>query len=75
MDTAERQGGAGLTVDGLEVERGGRRVISGLSFQVEPGRALLLTGPNGAGKTTLIRALAGLLPVLGGRIELATKQK
>ena len=70
MDTAEQQGGAGLAVRGLDVERGGRRVISGLSFQVERGRALLLTGPNGAGKTTLIRALAGLLPWAGGQVEL-----
>ena len=45
-------------------------MISNLSFDVPCGRALLLTGPNGAGKTTLIRALAGLLPVLGGEIAL-----
>lgn len=70
MDTAEQHGLAGLAVRGLDVERGGRRVISGLSFQVERGRALLLTGPNGAGKTTLIRALAGLLPWAGGQVEL-----
>jgi molybdate transport system ATP-binding protein len=29
-----------------------------------------LVGPNGAGKTTLLRALAGLLPLRAGRIEL-----
>lgn len=62
--------GGGLSVRGLIVERGGRTVISDLSFEIEPGQALLLTGPNGAGKTTLIRALAGLLPVHDGTIEL-----
>ena len=45
-------------------------MISDLSFRVDHGQALLLTGPNGAGKTTLIRALAGLLPWVGGEIEL-----
>jgi molybdate transport system ATP-binding protein len=29
-----------------------------------------LLGPNGAGKTTALRAIAGLLPVTGGRIRL-----
>ena len=70
MDRAENQGSAGLAVRGLNVERGGRLVISDLSFRVDRGQALLLTGPNGAGKTTLIRALAGLLPSVGGEIEL-----
>ncbi len=45
-------------------------MISDLSFRVNRGQALLLTGPNGAGKTTLIRALAGLLPWVGGAVEL-----
>ena len=28
-------------------------------------------GPNGSGKSTLLSALAGLIPLTGGRIELA----
>ena len=66
MNRTEDQGAGELTVRGLSVERSGRLVISDLSFDVPHGRALLLTGPNGAGKTTLIRALAGLLPAVGG---------
>lgn len=60
----------GLSVRDLSVERGGRTVIADLSFEIEPGQALLLTGPNGAGKTTLIRTLAGLLSPTGGVVAL-----
>lgn len=54
---------------GLSVERGGRTVFAGLDFQLVAGQALLVTGPNGAGKSTLLRAIAGLLPLAAGRID------
>lgn len=60
------QAGAGLVVDGLSVARGGRQVLSDVSFAVPPGRALVVTGPNGTGKSTLLRALAGLTAVAAG---------
>jgi heme exporter protein A len=59
-----------LEVSDIRVERGGRRVLDGLSFVLNPGEALVVTGPNGAGKSTLLRALAGLLPLTAGRIEI-----
>jgi molybdate transport system ATP-binding protein len=34
------------------------------------GEVVALLGPNGAGKSTVLRALAGLLPLSGGRVEL-----
>jgi heme exporter protein A len=49
---------------------GYRPVLTGVSFALAPGEALMLVGPNGAGKTTLLRVLAGLLRPGGGRIEL-----
>jgi heme exporter protein A len=59
-----------LAVEGLSVARGGRVVLSGISFAVGAGEALLLTGPNGSGKTTLLRTIAGFLRPEAGRIAI-----
>ena len=48
--------------------RGGRLVFEAVSFQLEPGEALLLRGPNGTGKSTLLRLLAGFLEPTAGRL-------
>lgn len=60
-----------IEASGLSVERGDRIVFGNLDFQLDAGEALLVTGPNGAGKSTLLRALAGLLPLAAGRIEVS----
>ena len=52
------------------MERGGRRLFAGLSFEADPGRALIVTGPNGAGKSSLLRALCGFLPLQAGGFAL-----
>jgi ABC-2 type transport system ATP-binding protein len=40
-----------------------------VSLAVAPGQLFGLVGPDGAGKTTLVRALAGLIGVDTGRVE------
>jgi molybdate transport system ATP-binding protein len=50
------------------VQRGQFRLQA--DVQVAPGQVLAVLGPNGAGKSTLLRALAGLLPLSTGRIEI-----
>ncbi len=54
----------------LRVDRGGRPVLRDLDLALHPGEALALVGPNAVGKSTLLRALAGLLPAVGGEVRL-----
>jgi len=49
-----------ISVRNLVVEYGGRRVLDGLSLDIEPGETMVLLGGSGAGKTTLMRNLLGL---------------
>ena len=58
-----------LHASGVAVDRGGTRVFSNLSFELDRGEALIVLGPNGAGKTSLLRAIAGLLPLAEGSIS------
>ncbi|HJU76880.1 MAG TPA: heme ABC exporter ATP-binding protein CcmA, partial [Sphingomicrobium sp.] len=59
----------GLSLDNIALERGERRIASGISARVAGGEALLLQGPNGSGKSTLLRVLAGLMPAAEGTIS------
>jgi len=57
-----------LHVTDLNLARAGVPVLTGVSFALQPGKALILRGPNGAGKTTLLRTIAGLQDALSGHI-------
>lgn len=59
-----------LEASHITVERGGRMILSDLSFALSGGECLLVTGRNGAGKSTLLRAIAGLLPLARGTFVL-----
>ena len=41
-----------------------------LNVEMERGEKLVLTGANGIGKTTLLKSILGLIPMLGGSVEL-----
>lgn len=58
-----------LSIRGLEVTRGGRRLVSGMSLDAHPGELIALRGPSGSGKTTILRAIAGLDAFDAGTIE------
>ena len=60
--------GLRLELDDVRLDYGGDAVVDGLDLTIEPGEILVLTGPSGCGKSTVLRAIAGLLPVSGGRV-------
>ena len=45
-------------------------VLQDISFTLEKGEAICVLGANGAGKTTLLKTLLGLLPLMGGCIDI-----
>ncbi|PUE25382.1 ABC transporter ATP-binding protein [Limnohabitans sp. JirII-29] len=59
-----------LSVRQAEVAYGGIQAVKGVSLEVRAGELVSLIGSNGAGKTTTMKAITGLLPLVGGQIEL-----
>lgn len=45
-----------------------RPLVRDLTFQAQPGKAVLIVGPSGAGKSSILRAIAGLWDIGTGSI-------
>ena len=59
-----------IDIEGLTVAYGAVTVLEDVTFSVSRGEYLAIVGPNGSGKTTLIKAMLGLLPIDGGRVQM-----
>lgn len=68
---------AGFAFADVGVERGGRRLLHGLSFALEAPGLLFLMGPGGEGKSSLLAAMAGHAPgelALRGKVTLDRRE-
>ncbi len=57
-----------LELNNIEKSFGEKKVLTGVSFKAEGGKAFGLLGRNGAGKTTSIRILMGVFPANSGEV-------
>lgn len=66
----EAEGSAMLSLKDLSVTLDdGTAVVGETEVVIQPGERLLVSGASGSGKSTLVRAIAGLWPWGGGRID------
>ncbi len=63
-----------LEADGLVKIYGRRRVVDGVSLDVNAGEIVGLLGPNGAGKTTSFKMMCGIVTPNRGRVFLQGKE-
>lgn len=59
-----------LKIENLEAAYGQIQILWDVSISVDEGEIVAMVGSNGAGKSTLLRCISGLLPPIGGKIEL-----
>ena len=64
-------GPIGWFVDGVcyRYPDGGDVIVSGLSTEIKPGTAVVLTGPSGSGKSTILGLLLGQLEPTSGTVD------
>lgn len=60
-----------LAVSNISIRYGRLTAVRNVGFTMAEGEILFITGPNGAGKSSLLRAIAGVTPPAGGRIDFA----
>jgi molybdate transport system ATP-binding protein len=59
MPSARAADSLTVTLDRIDLDRGGRAVLRDVSWRIRPGQRWLLIGGNGAGKTQLLKLVSG----------------
>jgi ABC-type branched-subunit amino acid transport system ATPase component len=66
MDSGRRE--PCLVTESVASGDGSGLIVRGVSVQAGPGEVVTIVGPNGSSKSTLLRTIAGLVPIIEGRI-------
>jgi len=59
---------AQLSCNDIQLNFGGVRALSGVSFEVRKGEIFAIIGPNGAGKSSMLNCISGVYAPQNGRI-------
>ncbi|MET0957508.1 MAG: ATP-binding cassette domain-containing protein, partial [Solirubrobacterales bacterium] len=62
------EGAPAVAVRDLRRDYNERAVLRGVTFELDPGRTLVVIGPNGAGKSTFFKLLTGQVKPTSGQI-------
>lgn len=57
-----------LSCTDIQLNFGGVRALSGVTFQVEKGEIFAIIGPNGAGKSSMLNCISGVYTPQNGKI-------
>ncbi|MCO7125372.1 ABC transporter ATP-binding protein [Sporolactobacillus shoreicorticis] len=57
-----------LTIENLNLELGGKMILTDLNLSIEKGQLISLLGPSGCGKSTLLRGISGLNSIKSGKV-------
>src|SRR6185369_15192202 len=74
MESSDRVTPLILRMRDVELRRGARLVLTGVSLEVRRGELVALMGPSGVGKTSILRAIAGLEGFQSGTVEVEDLQ-
>ncbi|MGI8406879.1 MAG: ABC-F family ATP-binding cassette domain-containing protein, partial [Thermomicrobiales bacterium] len=64
-----------VTIEGVEVDLGGQRVLNDVSLNVQHGDHVALIGPNGSGKSTLVKLIAAEIQSSRGSVRVGANVK
>src|SRR5215468_5216855 len=65
----------GVALHNVTVRYGRRVALEGVSGEFVSGSLTAVVGANGAGKTTLLAAIAGTVPLSGGMVDCAARER
>jgi ABC-type Mn2+/Zn2+ transport system ATPase subunit len=59
-----------LLINDLTVAYGSKVVLRHVSAEIGRGQVVGVVGPNGGGKSTLLKAILGVIPIVGGQVTI-----
>ncbi|MDY5163127.1 ABC-F family ATP-binding cassette domain-containing protein [Leuconostoc falkenbergense] len=71
----QRLGKKVIVIEHADIQFGDKTILNDFNLRVSAGDRIGITGANGAGKSTFLNAIAGLVPLTSGMIELGDTVK